>query len=74
MSKLNWEEKNSPMDLWVEERHRDYYGTRFRCKEVLFSDKSEYQYIDVVETQGHGRMLLNDGIVMLSERDEFVLS
>lgn len=72
MSKLDWEEKSSPMDLWVEERHRDYYGTRFRCKKVLFSGKSKYQYIDVVETHGHGRMLLNDGIVMISEKDEFV--
>ena len=72
MNKLNWDEKSSSMDLWVEERHRNYYGTRFRCKQVLFSGKSEYQYIDVVETTAHGRMLLNDGIVMLSEKDEFV--
>ena len=68
----NWNEKSSSMDLWVEERHRDFYGTRFRCKKILFSGKSSFQYIDVVETQGHGRMLLNDGIVMLSEKDEFV--
>ncbi len=69
---LNWEDKSAAMDLWVEERHRDYYGTRFRCKKVLFSGKSKYQHIDVIETKGHGRMLLNDGIVMLSEKDEFV--
>lgn len=69
---LNWEDKSATMDLWVEERHRDYYGTRFRCKKVLFSGKSRYQYIDVVETAGHGRLLLNDGIIMFSEKDEFV--
>ncbi len=72
MNKLQWEEKSQTMDLWVEERHRNFYGTRFRCTKVLFSGKSRYQYIDVVETAGHGRMLLNDGIVMLSEKDEFV--
>ena len=72
MNKLKWEEKSQTMDLWVEERHRNFYGTRFRCKKVLFSGKSQYQYIDVMETAGHGRMLLNDGIVMLSEKDEFV--
>ena len=72
MNKLNWDEHSSPMDMWVEERHKDYYGTRFRCKKILFSGKSDYQYIDVVETAAHGRMLLNDGIVMFSERDEFV--
>ena len=72
MKKPNWEEKQGSMDLWVEERHRDFYGTRFRCKKVLFSGKSLYQHIDVIETFGHGRMLLNDGIVMLSEKDEFI--
>jgi len=72
MNKPIWDNKSSTMDLWVEERHRDCYGTRFRCKKVLFSGKSEYQYVDVVETQAHGRMLLNDGIVMLSEKDEFI--
>ncbi|MDE0119074.1 MAG: polyamine aminopropyltransferase [Bdellovibrionales bacterium] len=72
MSKLGWSNPHSPMDMWVEERHKDYYGTRFRCKKVLFSGKSDYQYIDVVETASHGRMLLNDGIVMFSDRDEFI--
>ena len=71
-SVLDWDGKSASMDLWVEERHRNYYSTRFRCKKVLFSGKSEYQYVDVVETEAHGRMLINDGIVMLSEKDEFV--
>ena len=72
MSKLNWNEKSSAMDLWVEERHKDYYGTRFRCEKILFSGKSAFQHIDVIQTKAHGKMLLNDGIVMLSEKDEFV--
>ena len=72
MNKLGWHNPRSNMDIWVEERHKDYYGTRFRCKNILFSGKSDYQYIDVVETAAHGRMLLNDGIVMFSERDEFI--
>ena len=69
---LNWDNKSATMDLWIEECHRAYYSTRFRCKKVLFSGQSRYQYIDVVETVGHGKMLLNDGIVMFSEKDEFV--
>ncbi len=69
----HWDEhKSSSMDLWVEEKHRGYFATRFKCKKVLFSGKSKWQHIDVIETEGHGRMLLNDGIVMISERDEFV--
>ena len=60
------------MELWVEERFRDFYGARFRVTETLFSGKSDFQKIDILETAGHGRMLLIDGLVMVSERDEFV--
>ena len=41
-------------------------------KKILFSDRSEFQTIDIVDTYGHGKMLINDGFVMLSERDEFI--
>jgi spermidine synthase len=59
-------------DLWVEEKVQDVYGMRFKVERVLFSGKSEFQSVDVVETTGHGKMLLNDGLVMLTERDEHV--
>ncbi len=74
MSLLDWEtQKSSGMDLWVEERHRkDYYATRFKCKKVLFSAKTNYQHIDVIDTEAYGHILLNDGIIQLSEKDEFV--
>lgn len=58
--------------LWIEERSNEFYGMRFKVKNVLFSGKSEFQTVDVVETEGHGKMLLNDGLVMVTERDEFV--
>jgi len=59
-------------NLWVEEIFHDVYGTKFKTKSVLFSEKGPFQTVDVIETQGHGRMLLNDGMVMTSDRDEFV--
>lgn len=59
-------------ELWIEEKLEDYLGIRYRVETVLFSGESDYQRVDVVETRGHGRMLLNDGLVMVSERDEFV--
>lgn len=61
-----------PLNLWVHEGHKGILETRYRVEKTLFSEKSPYQQIDVVQTAGLGRMLLNDGIVMLSERDEFV--
>jgi spermidine synthase len=59
-------------DLWVEEKFKDFLGLRFKVEKVLFSGKSDFQTVDVVETKGHGRMLLNDGLIMVTEKDEFV--
>lgn len=58
-------------DLWVEEKFEDFMGLRLKVEKVLFSGKSEFQTVDVVETRGHGKMLLNDGLIMVTERDEF---
>jgi len=60
------------LDLWVGEQFQDTLQMRFRVRRTLYGAESEFQRIDVVETEGHGRMLFNDGKAMLSERDEFV--
>ncbi|MCF8060140.1 MAG: polyamine aminopropyltransferase [Bacteriovoracaceae bacterium] len=58
-------------ELWIEEKLEDFLGLRIRVDKTLFSGKSPFQTVDVVETRGHGKMLLNDGLVMVTERDEF---
>ncbi len=60
------------MELWVEERHEDFYATKVKVNDVLYSKKSNFQHIQVVETKGFGKMLLNDGIIMVTERDECI--
>tara|TARA_R110002072_G_scaffold64203_1_gene159104 strand:+ start:79394 stop:80266 length:873 start_codon:yes stop_codon:yes gene_type:complete len=59
-------------NIWVEENLEDYVAFRFKVEKTLFSGVSDFQAVDIVETKGHGRMLLNDGLVMLTERDEFI--
>jgi len=61
-----------PLVLWAEEIHQGVVGMRFRVRRGLFAGESDYQRVDIVETEGFGRMLFNDGAVMVSERDEFV--
>ncbi len=39
--------------------------------EVLYSNKSQFQQIDLYQTRSHGKMLVLDGIIQLTERDEF---
>ncbi len=60
------------MELWYFEDHDK--GIRFgiKCVKTLYSYQSEYQQIDVLETVEFGRMLLLDGLVMLTQRDEFI--
>ncbi len=59
-------------ELWIEEKTEDFLGVRFKVEKTCFSGKSEFQSVDIVDTKGYGKMLLNDGLVMITERDEFV--
>ncbi|KAG6455499.1 hypothetical protein O3G_MSEX009251 [Manduca sexta] len=43
----------------------------FEVKEVLHSEKSDYQDIDVYETTSFGRVLVLDGIIQCTQKDEF---
>lgn len=56
---------------WISEKTADFMEVKFRCDDVLFSGKSEFQKVEVVQTRWHGKMLLNDDLVMLTEADEF---
>lgn len=58
--------------LWFTEVHKDIVAMGFHIENVLFSGRSSFQQVDILQTAGHGRMLVNDGMVMLSERDEFI--
>ncbi len=44
----------------------------FEVTQILFSDRSPYQKIEIVETTHLGRVLLIDNLVMFTERDEYV--
>lgn len=57
---------------WADEEYQGIVRTGFRLKRRLFKGKSPFQTVEVVETKGHGKLLLIDGMTMVSERDEFV--
>lgn len=57
---------------WADEEYQGIVRTGFRLKKRLFKGKSPFQTVEVVETKGHGKLLLIDGMTMVSERDEFV--
>jgi spermidine synthase len=44
----------------------------YEYTERLFSGQSDFQKVEVYDTPEYGKMLFNDDLVMVSERDEFV--
>lgn len=61
------------VDGWIiEESFRNTFSMGFKTTAHLHSEKSEYQQIDVYETDSVGRLLLLDGKTMVSNKDEFV--
>ena len=57
---------------WFYEHYRDVSAIGIHTTGELHRERSEYQTIAVHETKGHGRLLTLDGMVMLTELDEFV--
>jgi len=49
-----------------------HISVHLECKGVLHSSQSSFQKIEVVESLDFGRMLVLDGVINLTERDEFV--
>ncbi|WP_316347571.1 polyamine aminopropyltransferase [Desulfuromonas acetoxidans] len=60
------------MEMWYTEKHSENVGITMKVTETLFSGKSEFQQLDIVQTLEYGKMMLLDGLVMVTERDEFV--
>ena len=42
-----------------------------KVKNILYKGKSNFQDIAVFESQEHGKVLVLDGVIQLTERDEF---
>ena len=61
-------------ELWITEEQSDHMKLSLRITDVLLNKKSEYQDILLVETHEYGRMLILDGAIQITERDEFCYS
>lgn len=59
------------MDFWFSEMHTNNVKMSIRVEKQLFSGSSDFQRIDVFESEEFGRFLTSDGSVIFSEKDEF---
>jgi spermidine synthase len=61
-----------PTDCWVNEQLYPAWGQRFLVKRELARVQSDFQDIMIFESHSHGRVMLLDGVVQITEADEFV--
>ena len=59
-------------DIWVNETLYPNWGQRFRVTRELARVRSEFQDILIFDSASHGRVMLLDGVVQITEADEFV--
>ena len=60
------------MDLWFSEKHTPNVKFSIRVDRQLYSGQSDFQRLDVFESPEFGRILVLDGYLMLTEKDEFI--
>ena len=60
------------MELWYTEEHTPEARFSIKVKEQLYSGKSEFQAIDVFKSNEFGTFFTLDGLMMVTEKDEFI--
>lgn len=60
------------MSRYWEEALYNAYGQRFQVGEVLFESETAHQHLMIFENDLYGRVMVLDGVVQTTERDEFV--
>lgn len=61
-----------PTDSWINETLYPEWGQRFQVKRELARVKSDFQDIAIFESYTHGRVMVLDGVIQITEGDEFV--
>ncbi len=60
------------MEFWYTEEHSEDTRFSIRVDKQLYSARSDFQRIDIFESKEFGRFLTLDGLMMVTEKDEFI--
>ncbi len=60
------------MELWYTEKHTENVKFSIKVNTVLYSGQSQFQRIDVFDSEEFGKFLTLDGLMMITEKDEFI--
>lgn len=62
----------SAMELWFTEKQTENYGITMKTKRTMVHEQTDFQELAMIETEEWGNMLVLDGMVMTTIKDEFV--
>lgn len=60
------------MELWYTEKHTPNLGITLKIKSIIFHKETPYQRLDILDSFEFGKILTLDGLIMLTERDEYI--
>ncbi len=60
------------MTRWIPETLHEHFQFHFRADHVLYEVQTEHQHLIIFENGTFGRVMMLDGVVQLTEADEFV--
>lgn len=60
------------MELWYTDQHTDNVRFSMKVEEQLVSVESYFQKIDILKTVDYGKIIVLDGELMTTEKDEFI--
>ncbi|MDK8184021.1 polyamine aminopropyltransferase [Paenibacillus sp. UMB4589-SE434] len=60
------------MELWYTEKQTPSFGITAKIRETYVNEQTPFQHLVMQETEEFGRMLVLDGMVMTTVKDEFV--
>ncbi|NLM12661.1 MAG: polyamine aminopropyltransferase [Epulopiscium sp.] len=60
------------MELWFTEKQTENFGITAKVNKTLHTEKTDFQQLDMIQTKEFGNMLVLDGMVMTTEKDECV--
>jgi spermidine synthase len=72
IGKVSKIEEEIDMDMWLKEAQIGNAAMTYQVKETLVTKKTDFQDLAIIDTYAFGRMLLLDGIVQTTIKDEFV--
>lgn len=69
---LDKSQEDTMIDLWYTENHQEDTKFSIKVTEHIHSEKSQFQQIDFFKSHTFGTFFTLDGLMMVTEKDEFI--